>query len=67
MPVRPDPAQPRVWQRFVAIGDSSTEGMVDADPELPDESVGWVSMVDRVHPRVPQLGRFESVRPSMST
>ncbi|MGD8150751.1 SGNH/GDSL hydrolase family protein [Ornithinimicrobium sp. Y1694] len=45
MPVRPDPAQPRVWERFVAIGDSFTEGMVDAHPEVEDEYVGWADRV----------------------
>lgn len=41
MPVRPHAARPRAWQRFVAIGDSFTEGMVDADPSAPDEFIGW--------------------------
>lgn len=45
MPVRPEPAHPRQWQRFVAIGDSFTEGMVDADPSRPDEYVGWADRV----------------------
>ncbi len=31
----------RVWTRYVAIGDSFTEGMSDADPERPDAYVGW--------------------------
>ncbi|MBK6886661.1 MAG: SGNH/GDSL hydrolase family protein [Tetrasphaera sp.] len=30
-----------VWQRYVAIGDSFTEGMVDADPAAPGAYVGW--------------------------
>lgn len=34
-------AEPRRWQRFVALGDSFTEGMVDADPGREDEYVGW--------------------------
>jgi hypothetical protein len=33
------PASP--WQRYVAIGDSFTEGMVDPDPVQPDAFVGW--------------------------
>ena len=45
MPVRPEPAHPRRWQRFVAIGDSFTEGMVDAHPDRPDEYVGWADRV----------------------
>jgi lysophospholipase L1-like esterase len=31
----------RVWTRYVAIGDSFTEGMADPDPEHPDRYVGW--------------------------
>lgn len=31
----------RRWQRYVAIGDSFTEGMVDESPTSPDEYVGW--------------------------
>lgn len=36
-----DAVEPRRWQRFVAIGDSFTEGMVDPDPEQEGEFVGW--------------------------
>ncbi|NNG37801.1 SGNH/GDSL hydrolase family protein [Flexivirga sp. ID2601S] len=32
---------PRHWERFVAIGDSFTEGMVDPSPTRTDEYVGW--------------------------
>ncbi len=31
----------RVWTRYVAIGDSFTEGMSDPDPAHPDRYVGW--------------------------
>ena len=31
----------RVWTRYVAIGDSFTEGMSDVDPSSPDGYVGW--------------------------
>lgn len=31
----------RVWTRYVAIGDSFTEGMSDPDPEREDGYVGW--------------------------
>ena len=31
----------RVWQRYVAIGDSFTEGMSDPDPREDDAYVGW--------------------------
>jgi lysophospholipase L1-like esterase len=30
-----------VWTRYVAIGDSFTEGMSDVDPTGPDSYVGW--------------------------
>jgi lysophospholipase L1-like esterase len=33
--------RPRVWSRYVAIGDSFTEGLCDADPQQPDRFVGW--------------------------
>lgn len=29
------------WSRYVAIGDSFTEGLVDADPEQADRYLGW--------------------------
>jgi len=38
MTVRP---QPRVWTRYVALGDSFTEGMSDTDPDVPGRYVGW--------------------------
>ncbi|MBM6403225.1 SGNH/GDSL hydrolase family protein [Phycicoccus sp. CSK15P-2] len=31
----------RVWTRYVAIGDSFTEGLSDHDPERDDHYVGW--------------------------
>lgn len=33
--------QPRSWTRYVAIGDSFTEGMSDKDPEATDRYIGW--------------------------
>lgn len=36
--VRP---QPRAWSRYVAIGDSFTEGMSDPDPDTPGAYIGW--------------------------
>lgn len=36
----PDPA-PRLWRRYVAIGDSFTEGMCDPEPEPPQGYAGW--------------------------
>lgn len=32
---------PKSWERYVAIGDSFTEGMVDENPEQPDTFIGW--------------------------
>ncbi|ANS79544.1 putative secreted protein [Serinicoccus hydrothermalis] len=45
MPTRPDAPQPRVWERFVALGDSFTEGLVDTDPDRPEDFVGWADRV----------------------
>ena len=33
--------EPGRWSRYVAVGDSFTEGMSDADPRVPDRFVGW--------------------------
>lgn len=33
--------EPRPWSRYVAIGDSFTEGMSDPDPQTPGAYVGW--------------------------
>lgn len=35
------PAAHTVWSRFVAIGDSFTEGVDDPDPGRPDRYIGW--------------------------
>ncbi|MDO5681507.1 MAG: GDSL-type esterase/lipase family protein [Propionibacteriaceae bacterium] len=35
----PPPPEPRIWRRFVAIGDSVTEGMVDSDGH--GQWIGW--------------------------
>ncbi|PZU39924.1 MAG: G-D-S-L family lipolytic protein [Arsenicicoccus sp.] len=45
MPVRPDAPSPRVWERFVALGDSFTEGLADPDPTSDDAYVGWADRV----------------------
>jgi lysophospholipase L1-like esterase len=37
----------RVWTRYVAIGDSFTEGLSDPDPEVPDRFVGWADRLAR--------------------
>ncbi len=42
-PPAPAPGAPRIWTRYVAIGDSFTEGMCDDDPTFPHdgEFAGW--------------------------
>ena len=35
------PTEVPVWERYVAIGDSFTEGMVDPDPDDPTRFRGW--------------------------
>ena len=35
------PERGKVWHRYVAIGDSFTEGMSDADPSTPGAYLGW--------------------------
>lgn len=40
--------QPRSWQRYVAIGDSFTEGMVDPSPTVEGEYVGWADRLAAV-------------------
>lgn len=37
----PRPQPSRLWQRYVAIGDSFTEGMSDPDPRQNDAYLGW--------------------------
>lgn len=38
---RRNPTPRPVWHRYVAIGDSFTEGMADAHPTLPNMYAGW--------------------------
>lgn len=42
-PDRPGTLRPSAqeWRRFVAVGDSLTEGMSDPDPDVADAFVGW--------------------------
>ena len=35
------PARGKTWSRYVAIGDSFTEGMSDVDPHLEGRYIGW--------------------------
>lgn len=49
-------SQPRVWCRYVAIGDSFTEGMCDPDPVRENQFVGWA---DRLAGRLAEAARQE--------
>lgn len=40
-PHAPRPQPTKLWQRYVAIGDSFTEGMSDRDPRRDDAYIGW--------------------------
>ena len=40
-PMPPRPGQPAAYTRYVAIGDSFTEGLSDPDPHRPNAYVGW--------------------------
>jgi lysophospholipase L1-like esterase len=40
-PATSEPARPRAWRRYVAIGDSFTEGLSDPDPQRPGDFRGW--------------------------
>lgn len=40
-PMPEEPIRPTVWTRYVALGDSFTEGMSDPDPEREDTYLGW--------------------------
>ncbi|GAB77918.1 Lysophospholipase L1 [Austwickia chelonae] len=44
------------WRRYVAIGDSYTEGMCDPDPDNPGEYLGWA---DRLAAMLAQVARRE--------
>ncbi len=40
--------EPRTWHRYVAIGDSFTEGVGDPDPDRPNGLRGWADRVAEV-------------------
>ncbi|HEY3535412.1 MAG TPA: SGNH/GDSL hydrolase family protein, partial [Pedococcus sp.] len=46
------PERGKVWHRYVAIGDSFTEGMSDPDPSRPGAFLGWA---DRLAGHLSQL------------
>jgi lysophospholipase L1-like esterase len=49
--------EPQAFSRFVAIGDSFTEGMSDADPHRPNMYVGWA---DRLAAHLARVAREDS-------
>jgi lysophospholipase L1-like esterase len=56
-PASPNVAPP-VWERFVAVGDSFTEGMVDPDPADPTRYRGWADrLADHLAGRAREHGR----------
>ena len=51
-------ATPPVWERYVAIGDSFTEGMVDPDPADPTRFRGWADrLAEHLAARAAEHGR----------
>ena len=56
----PIPAEPTTWQRYVAVGDSFTEGMCDDDPDLArdGEFAGWA---DRLAAHLSEVARADGV------
>lgn len=56
MTVTPD--HPPVWERYVAIGDSFSEGMVDPDPHDPNTFRGWADrLAEHLGRRAAEHGR----------
>ena len=51
-------SSPMIWSRYVAIGDSFTEGMCDPDPHVPGRFVGWA---DRLADRLAQEAGLEHI------
>src|SRR3712207_8590079 len=41
LPISSDLPAPSPWRRYVALGDSFTEGLSDPDPARPGEFRGW--------------------------
>src|SRR5690606_9525755 len=54
-PYVPNP-QPHPWRRYVAVGDSFTEGVGDPDPSVPNGFRGWADRVADVLSQ--QVGDF---------
>ena len=61
----PDGSGTTVWTRFVAIGDSFTEGMCDDDPDFghDGEFAGWA---DRLASHLSEIARGEGAAPRRS-
>jgi lysophospholipase L1-like esterase len=52
------PAPPHRWTRYVALGDSFTEGMCDPDPDQDDGFRGWADrLAERLHAGAVAAGR----------
>lgn len=52
----PADAAPPMWRRYVALGDSFTEGMCDEDPDTPDVYRGWADrLADHLAALMPGL------------
>lgn len=43
LPSPPEPGAPRSWRRYVALGDSITEGLGDTSRMPPGEHLGWAA------------------------
>ena len=51
--------RPRAWERYVAIGDSFTEGMSDIDPRAPEAFIGWADrLAGLLSPHAPEATSF---------
>lgn len=60
-PVHPADSPNRPWRRYVAIGDSMSEGLSDADPNADDAYVGWTDrLAAALATLVPEAARIEN-------
>lgn len=58
------PAPGRLWSRYVAIGDSFTEGVSDPDPGAEDTYVGRADRLATSPGRPRRVGRATSAMPT---
>ena len=56
--MNPLPATDRIWSRYVAIGDSFTEGLSDPDPDTEDGYIGWA---DRLAASLDEIASAERI------